>query len=88
MLGIDIGNEVCVCCFPCSGRSGNAVKLWDQDMKKCKNFQLSTGNKMDVVKSVCRAKVSSDSERFLQITCSDACFQYLFLILAVCLDAY
>eukprot|EP00057_Strongylocentrotus_purpuratus_P018650 XP_011673124.1 PREDICTED: echinoderm microtubule-associated protein-like 6 [Strongylocentrotus purpuratus] len=57
-----------------AGRSGNAVKLWDQDMKKCKNFQLSTGNKMDVVKSVCRAKVSSNSERFLQITCSDACF--------------
>lgn len=38
------------------GRGSSAVKLWDQDMKKSKTFQLDSSNKQDVVKSVCRTK--------------------------------
>uniref|UniRef100_H2YU30 Anaphase-promoting complex subunit 4 WD40 domain-containing protein n=1 Tax=Ciona savignyi TaxID=51511 RepID=H2YU30_CIOSA len=33
-------------------KEGGAVKLWDQDMRRCRAFQVST----NVVKSVCRGK--------------------------------
>ncbi|XP_055878559.1 echinoderm microtubule-associated protein-like 6 isoform X2 [Biomphalaria glabrata] len=38
-------------------KDNGPVKLWDQEMKRCKAFPLKeTGSKADVVKSVCRAK--------------------------------
>ncbi|XP_072031189.1 echinoderm microtubule-associated protein-like 6 isoform X3 [Amphiura filiformis] len=37
-------------------KDGGAVKLWDQEMKRCRAFQLDSGNSIDVVKSVCRSK--------------------------------
>uniref|UniRef100_H2YU32 Uncharacterized protein n=1 Tax=Ciona savignyi TaxID=51511 RepID=H2YU32_CIOSA len=37
-------------------KEGGAVKLWDQDMRRCRAFQVST----NVVKSVCRGKVNHD----------------------------
>ena len=36
---------------------GGPVKLWDQDMKRCRAFSLETNQQVDVVKSVCRTKV-------------------------------
>lgn len=33
------------------------MKLWDQEMKRCRSFNLGTGAPVDVVKSVCRQKV-------------------------------
>ncbi len=38
-------------------KDSGPVKLWDQEMKRCKAFQLETESKIDVVKSVCRARV-------------------------------
>ncbi|XP_029642851.1 echinoderm microtubule-associated protein-like 6 [Octopus sinensis] len=41
---------------PLTAENG-AVKLWDQEMKRCRAFPLvDSGSKMIVVKSVCRAK--------------------------------
>ena len=40
-------------------KDSGPVKLWDQEMKRCRAFQLSTGSTIDVIKSVCRCKVSS-----------------------------
>lgn len=40
------------------GKEGGPVKLWDQEMKRCRAFQIDTGQKTDVVKSVSRCKVS------------------------------
>ncbi|XP_038072339.1 echinoderm microtubule-associated protein-like 6 [Patiria miniata] len=37
-------------------KDSGPVKLWDQEMKRCRAFQLGTGNTMDVIKSVCRCK--------------------------------
>ncbi|XP_033122529.1 echinoderm microtubule-associated protein-like 6 [Anneissia japonica] len=37
-------------------KEGGPVKIWDQEMKRCRAFQLDSGNKIDVVKSVCRTK--------------------------------
>ncbi len=39
------------------GSDGGPVKLWDQEMRRCRAFQLDTNNQVDVVKSVCRMKV-------------------------------
>ncbi|KAI0227896.1 Echinoderm microtubule-associated protein-like 6 [Lamellibrachia satsuma] len=38
------------------GHDGGCVKLWDQEMKRCRPFQLKTGQPVEVVKSVCRHK--------------------------------
>ncbi|XP_013391678.1 echinoderm microtubule-associated protein-like 6 [Lingula anatina] len=38
------------------GKESGAVKLWDQEMKRCRSFQLDSGAQVDVVKSVCRTK--------------------------------
>ena len=46
-----------LCC--CSGREGGPVKLWDQEMRRCRAFQIETGQKTDVVKSVSRCKVTA-----------------------------
>jgi len=63
----------------CRSNSGNALKLWDQDMRRCKAFNLSDV----VVKSVCRAKVNlsatlnalvSDMAKLVQL--SDSLFSY------------
>uniref|UniRef100_A0A4W4FP77 HELP domain-containing protein n=1 Tax=Electrophorus electricus TaxID=8005 RepID=A0A4W4FP77_ELEEL len=37
-------------------KEGGAVKLWDQEMKRCRAFQLETGQVVDCVRSVCRGK--------------------------------
>ncbi|GCB61884.1 hypothetical protein scyTo_0014405 [Scyliorhinus torazame] len=37
-------------------KEGGAVKLWDQEMKRCRPFQLETGRLLDCVRSVCRGK--------------------------------
>lgn len=34
------------------------MKLWDQEMKRCRAFQLETGQLVECVRSVCRGKVS------------------------------
>lgn len=41
----------------CSTKEGGAVKLWDQEMKRCRAFQLETGQLIECVRSVCRGKV-------------------------------
>lgn len=38
-------------------KEGGAVKLWDQEMKRCRAFQLETGQLVENVRSVCRGKV-------------------------------
>lgn len=35
------------------------MKLWDQEMKRCRAFQLETGQPVENVRSVCRGKVRS-----------------------------
>lgn len=35
------------------------MKLWDQEMKRCRAFQLETGQLVECVRSVCRGKVST-----------------------------
>uniref|UniRef100_A0A8C4NL00 Echinoderm microtubule-associated protein-like 6 n=1 Tax=Eptatretus burgeri TaxID=7764 RepID=A0A8C4NL00_EPTBU len=37
-------------------KEGGSVKLWDQEMKRCRAFQLETGQPVDCVRSVCRGK--------------------------------
>ncbi|XP_030627440.1 echinoderm microtubule-associated protein-like 6 isoform X1 [Chanos chanos] len=37
-------------------KEGGAVKLWDQEMKRCRAFQLETGQMVECVRSVCRGK--------------------------------
>ncbi|XP_034041299.1 echinoderm microtubule-associated protein-like 6 [Thalassophryne amazonica] len=37
-------------------KEGGAVKLWDQEMKRCRAFQLETGRQVECVRSVCRSK--------------------------------
>ncbi|KAG7492916.1 hypothetical protein MATL_G00019970 [Megalops atlanticus] len=37
-------------------KEGGAVKLWDQEMKRCRAFQLETGQMVENVRSVCRGK--------------------------------
>ena len=39
-----------------AGRETGPVKLWDQEMKRCRAFNLDTKRRVDVVKSVCRNK--------------------------------
>uniref|UniRef100_A0A3B3IJQ9 EMAP like 6 n=1 Tax=Oryzias latipes TaxID=8090 RepID=A0A3B3IJQ9_ORYLA len=38
-------------------KEGGAVKLWDQEMKRCRAFQLETGQPVENVRSVCRGKI-------------------------------
>lgn len=51
------GMGECLCAF-CRTKEGGAVKLWDQEMKRCRAFQLETGQLVECVRSVCRGKVS------------------------------
>ncbi|GAB5573088.1 echinoderm microtubule-associated protein-like 5 isoform X3 [Prionailurus iriomotensis] len=37
-------------------REGGAVKLWDQELRRCRAFRLDTGQATDCVRSVCRGK--------------------------------
>ncbi|XP_075902321.1 echinoderm microtubule-associated protein-like 6 [Nelusetta ayraudi] len=37
-------------------KEGGAVKLWDQEMKRCRAFQLETGQQGECVRSVCRGR--------------------------------
>lgn len=49
-------------------KEGGAVKLWDQEMKRCRAFQLETGQLIECVRSVCRGKVSEPIWQLLQYT--------------------
>lgn len=44
-----------MCCR--SLKEGGCVKLWDQEMKRCRAYQIDTGGDVDIIKSVCRIKV-------------------------------
>ncbi|CAH1792746.1 unnamed protein product [Owenia fusiformis] len=52
-------------------QGGGPVKLWDQDMKRCRAFQLDTGQEVDVVKSVARSKgkilIGTKNSEFLEV---------------------
>uniref|UniRef100_A0A9J7WVP8 EMAP like 5 n=1 Tax=Cyprinus carpio carpio TaxID=630221 RepID=A0A9J7WVP8_CYPCA len=37
-------------------KEGGALKLWDQELKRCRGFRLETGQIIDCVRSVCRGK--------------------------------
>ncbi|KAH0502383.1 Echinoderm microtubule-associated protein-like 5 [Microtus ochrogaster] len=37
-------------------KEGGAVKLWDQELRRCRAFRLETGQVTDCVRSVCRGK--------------------------------
>nr|XP_036847784.1 echinoderm microtubule-associated protein-like 5 isoform X5 [Manis javanica] len=37
-------------------KEGGAVKLWDQELRRCRAFRLETGQGTDCVRSVCRGK--------------------------------
>ncbi len=41
----------------CRSKEGGALKLWDQELKRCRAFRLETGQIIDCVRSVCRGKV-------------------------------
>ncbi|ELK36980.1 Echinoderm microtubule-associated protein-like 5 [Myotis davidii] len=40
-------------------KEGGAVKLWDQELRRCRAFRLETGQVTDCVRSVCRGRVST-----------------------------
>ncbi|KAG8126400.1 hypothetical protein E2320_021499, partial [Naja naja] len=37
-------------------KEGGAIKLWDQELRRCRAFRLETGQVIDCVRSVCRGK--------------------------------
>ena len=47
-------------CRPHRSKEGSCVKLWDQEMKRCKAFKLGSSSGDTVVRSVCRGKVRLD----------------------------
>lgn len=49
-------------------KEGGAVKLWDQEMKRCRAFQLETGQIVECVRSVCRGKVSKPTQQVCKLT--------------------
>lgn len=51
-------------------KEGGAVKLWDQEMKRCRAFQLETGQLVENVRSVCRGKVRDRSHYKTNLLCS------------------
>ncbi|TKS67941.1 Echinoderm microtubule-associated protein-like 6 [Collichthys lucidus] len=63
-------------------KEGGAVKLWDQEMKRCRAFQLETGQPVENVRSVCRGKV-----RDKPMMQSEVC-QYQLLFAVVHVDHY
>lgn len=48
---------LCVCTATFRSKEGGALKLWDQELKRCRAFRLETGQIIDCVRSVCRGKV-------------------------------
>lgn len=46
------------CFYLPRSKEGGAVKLWDQELRRCRAFRLETGQVTDCVRSVCRGKVS------------------------------
>ncbi|KAJ6667049.1 hypothetical protein lerEdw1_019052 [Lerista edwardsae] len=48
-------------------KEGGAVKLWDQEMKRCRAFQLETGQIVECVRSVCRGKWEPKMEKYLKL---------------------
>lgn len=45
-------------------KEGGALKLWDQELKRCRAFRLETGQIIDCVRSVCRGKVGHKATAF------------------------
>ncbi|KAF5918030.1 hypothetical protein HPG69_019836 [Diceros bicornis minor] len=58
-------------------KEGGAVKLWDQEMKRCRAFQLETGQLVECVRSVCRGKEILDAVENKSVNYSILCV-YLF----------
>lgn len=57
-------------CVRVRTKEGGAVKLWDQEMKRCRAFQLETGQQVECVRSVCRGKVrTSDFDLHPSVVC-------------------
>lgn len=61
-------------------KENGPVKLWDQEMKRCRAFPLhERGTNADVVKSVCRIKVNllpdmlKGAQRFIEYLCNLQC---------------
>ncbi|KAI2654594.1 Echinoderm microtubule-associated protein-like 5 [Labeo rohita] len=44
-------------------KDGGALKLWDQELKRCRAFRLETGQIIDCVRSVCRGKIIEVGEK-------------------------
>ena len=55
------------CILLSRSKESGPVKLWDQEMRRCRAFHLETGAQVDVVKSVCRHKVSTCPRLFIRI---------------------
>jgi len=49
-------------------KEGGALKLWDQELKRCRAFRLETGQIIDCVRSVCRGKVGHTDDCTLNDT--------------------
>lgn len=55
-----------------SSKEGGAVKLWDQELRRCRAFRLETGQIIDCVRSVCRGKVGIGLNYYiLDLLCPD-----------------
>lgn len=57
----------CVFAAPCRSKEGGALKLWDQELKRCRAFRLETGQIIDCVRSVCRGKVGHIAGQLRQV---------------------
>lgn len=51
-------------CYLLRSKEGGAVKLWDQELRRCRAFRLETGQVTDCVRSVCRGKVRRSLSHF------------------------
>lgn len=59
----------------CRSKEGGALKLWDQELKRCRAFRLETGQIIDCVRSVCRGKVQLTT--ILHFTAQTSCILHL-----------
>lgn len=66
------------CFYLPRSKEGGAVKLWDQELRRCRAFRLETGQVTDCVRSVCRGKVrcslsQCDAAENREQLCCDPC---------------
>lgn len=54
-------------------KEGGAVKLWDQELRRCRAFRLETGQATDCVRSVCRGKVRGSQSHYGQHKIENIC---------------